>query len=627
MGKRKNKKDIFPVTDGKQHRLLWYNSIGFKILMYFMIPVFLIIFIGLLSYGQASKIITKKYMESTLEGIKMTSEYIRFGFSGIEAVAFELISNEEVKNYYLGMYSNASATDMESISKSEAIQRLILTKRAANSFIDNIYLLSEQYGMNTTGNKTQNLINDTKNGNKTVIYTEFIKNEGKPLLTNKRTGIWMSQESAMDKLLDIDSSEYGIRYARAFQSSKSCIVIDVSAQAILKVLQQLDFGKECISAFITAEDKEIIYTQDNLPDMTGTLKLSKYINTKFESDENAGSTKVNYNGSRYLFFYSKIGKTGAVICSLIPETSLVEQLDNIRTITFILIVVSSIIAIVIAFQTRRLTKPIQNMMGQMARIENGDFKIELAVESKDEIGILSRRFNQMSKELENYINQSYVAQIKQNEAEMTALKSQIYPHFLYNTLEVIRMTALNEGDERVSNMIDALSSQIHYIIGPMGDMVPLEREVDIVRKYIYLLNCRNNGQMNFIVNLGGYADIMVPKLILQPIVENSYIHGMKPRGGSGNIMLEVERTENCLEIILMDNGVGMEENTLNTLLTFMESNEIGIKNEYNWQSIGLKNVNDRLRYLYGKEYGLLITSAPDVGTMVRIRLPLTGCME
>ncbi len=117
------------------------------------------------------------------------------------------------------------------------------------------------------------------------------------------------------------------------------------------------------------------------------------------------------------------------------------------------------------------------MMEKMSEVESGNFDIQLPVESRDEIGILSERFNQMSSALKAYINQSYVAAIKQTEAELTALKSQIYPHFLYNTLEIIRMTALENEDVRVSEMIEALSQQIHYLIGPVQDMVSLEKEL------------------------------------------------------------------------------------------------------------------------------------------------------
>ena len=271
--------------------------------------------------------------------------------------------------------------------------------------------------------------------------------------------------------------------------------------------------------------------------------------------------------------------------------------------------------------SRRLTKPIRNMMEQMSEIETGNFQVRLPVTSGDEIGVLSKRFNQMSKELESYINQSYVAHMKQAEAEMTALKSQIYPHFLYNTLEIIRMTALDKDDTVVSEMIEALSSQIHYMIGPMQDMVPLEKEVEITRQYVYLLNCRIKGKVHFTADLSGLSEVHVPKLILQPIVENAYVHGIKPKDGSGHVMIEAEHVENRMEISVMDNGAGMSTGELEQLKLLLEGNEPGIKNEHNWQSIGLKNVHDRVRYLYGEAYGIEITSTPGVGTMVRIIMP------
>lgn len=271
--------------------------------------------------------------------------------------------------------------------------------------------------------------------------------------------------------------------------------------------------------------------------------------------------------------------------------------------------------------SKKLTRPIHNMMEQMRQVENGHFDIELPVESQDEIGILSERFNQMSKELKNYINQSYVARIRRNEAELTALRSQIYPHFLYNTLEIIRMSALENGDMQVSQMIEALSQQMHYLIGPIQDMVSLEKEVDIIRKYIYLLNCRIDGKITLEVSTPGSGHILVPRLILQPLVENAYVHGIKPGNGKGNIMIEAVRNGGRLEISVMDNGVGMNAEELSRLKELLAGDEPGIKNEYNWQSIGLKNVHDRIRYLYGKEYGVQVTSTAGIGTIMQVFLP------
>jgi len=301
------------------------------------------------------------------------------------------------------------------------------------------------------------------------------------------------------------------------------------------------------------------------------------------------------------------------------------KLHSTRNTMFLILAASAFMLVLASFYfSRRMTRPMHRMMDEMSRVENGDFDIELPVESRDEIGILSDRFNRMSGELKNYINQSYVAQIRQNEAELTALKSQIYPHFLYNTLEVIRMEAVENDDTRVSSMIEALSEQIHYLIGPVKDMVPLGKETEIVRKYVYLLNCRVQGKILLTVEIDGLSQVRVPKLILQPIVENAYVHGIKPKNGKGSISISAEQKEEDLEISVMDNGAGMDETTLEKLSALLSGTEPGIKNEYNWQSIGLKNVHDRIRYLYGEKYGIKVTSTPGVGTIVTIVLP---CMK
>lgn len=271
--------------------------------------------------------------------------------------------------------------------------------------------------------------------------------------------------------------------------------------------------------------------------------------------------------------------------------------------------------------SRSLTRPLYRMMDQMKKVENGDFDIHLPVTGHDEIGVLSERFNEMSAQLKMYIDQSYKAKLRQKEAELTALKSQIYPHFLYNTLEIIRMSALETGDGRAAQMIEALSQQIHYLIGPVEDMVPFSTEADIVRKYVYLLNCRIEGKVNLIVSIPEDLKPMIPKLSLQPIVENAYVHGIRPKTGSGNILIQAERKAGILDINVMDNGVGMDGQGLEKIRSLLSGSQSGVKDAYNWQSIGLKNVHDRIRYLYGEEYGIHVTSTLGVGTVVQIRMP------
>lgn len=384
------------------------------------------------------------------------------------------------------------------------------------------------------------------------------------------------------------------------------LFIDIDTSTIWNICKEMEFG-----------GRNQVYVYNNLGFCFYSSDIS-YVGTNLYHKR----VKLESGDGNYAYT-SEENDYGLKMTVLSDSNEVFHELTKLQELMYVILIIAflSLIAASV-ISSRRLTRPIYNMISQMSLIESGNFKIKLPVEANDEIGILSKRFNQMSYELEKYINKYYVALIKQKEAEMTSLKSQIYPHFLYNTLEVIRMTAITENDDKVSNMIEALSSQIHYIIGNTNDMVPLELEADIVKKYIYLLNCRNVENMTININLGEFSKVLVPKLILQPIVENSYIHGIKGKKQDGSIMIETVKKKEQIEIIVMDDGIGMSDDTLNQLKEFLESDEIGVKNEYNWQSIGLKNVNDRIKSLYGMEYGIQITSTISIGTMVRILIPV-----
>lgn len=299
-----------------------------------------------------------------------------------------------------------------------------------------------------------------------------------------------------------------------------------------------------------------------------------------------------------------------------------EQISAMQQV-MVVVIVFSLAGLLLGamFFSRQLTQPLRDIIQHMGEVESGNFSGRIPVTSNDELGDLTRRFNQMSAELDTYTKQVYISKIKQTEAELNALKSQIYPHFLYNTLEIIRMTAVSRKDNMVAEMVEALSDQIRYVIGTVNDLVPLHKEIDNLRKYVYLLNCRFNNKVVFSCNCGELSDCLIPKLILQPIVENAFIHGIKPLEGQGHIQLMAELVEESVVLTVMDNGVGMDEEAVNRMYALLDSDQPGEKNDYEWGSIGLKNVHDRLRYLYGSEYGISLFSTPGVGTVIHVTIP------
>ena len=381
------------------------------------------------------------------------------------------------------------------------------------------------------------------------------------------------------------------------------ILIDIDIEKLRTIFKSMQLGSEASYALIDEEDICLFATTESLIGQRDGLE-----------QDTSRSEVLQFSSPKNRYGIRAVVQASAAIAY--------APVRSFRTLMlWMVVLVTAVLLVGALIFSKHLTGPIGDIVQEMKKIETGDFDIHLPVRSRDEIGVLSERFNEMSRELEKYINQSYVARLRQNEAELTALKSQIYPHFLYNTLEVIRMSALENEDGSVADMIEALSEQIHYLIGPMEDMVPLETEIDIVRKYVYLLNCRITGKVTLNVDIPEDRQIIVPKLLLQPIVENAYVHGIKPKNGSGSILIEAVVQEGRLLISVFDNGVGIDEAGIAGIHELLAGDRPGIKSEYNWQSIGLKNVHDRVRLLYGPEYGIAVSGTPGVGTVVQITMP------
>lgn len=301
--------------------------------------------------------------------------------------------------------------------------------------------------------------------------------------------------------------------------------------------------------------------------------------------------------------------------------ALLKDVHALQRFAALMIAISAIGALVMAMLFSRLmTKPIQQLLKQMKRVTTGDLSARIESARTDEIGELQQGFNQMVVDLNTYIEKSFLARLKQQEAEMNELKMQIHPHFMYNTLEVIRMSALEKNDTITADMIKSLAKLLKYIISELKDMVPLKYEIEMVRDYITLVSLRYGDiRMETQVEPDLY-ECLVPKLCLQPLIENAVQHGLRPKGG-GKICLNAQSDGQTLTCTILDDGVGMDEAHQKRLADLLVSDAIGEKTEHGWNSIGLKNVNDRAKLAFGEAYGLRIDSLPGIGTAVTLTLP------
>jgi two-component system sensor histidine kinase YesM len=258
----------------------------------------------------------------------------------------------------------------------------------------------------------------------------------------------------------------------------------------------------------------------------------------------------------------------------------------------------------------------------MNRVQKGDLDIDLKIKSNDEIGLVANGLNQMAGNLKSYINRVYLAEIKQKNAELEKLRTQIQPHYLYNTLDVIRMMAITNDDQTTAEMLDSLSAQLKYLIGPSSDTVTLNSEIQNIINYFSLIRIRYDNRFSLDIQIpNDLLNVKVPRLILQPVVENAVKHGLLPKEGEGLIAIYAKNTNKTFRITIMDNGIGMDEGQLKKLQAFIKNTDPGCREGSIWKEIGIKNVNDRIQLIYGADYGLEISSIEGMGTIVNFNLP------
>lgn len=304
----------------------------------------------------------------------------------------------------------------------------------------------------------------------------------------------------------------------------------------------------------------------------------------------------------------------------VHRASLFEQLVSVRMTVFIVIGLCSVTLIIMGtLFSRKLSAPILKLMKQMARVESGNLNTHVDVRSNDELGRLSHSFNRMVDRLKAYIDEAYVAQIKQKQSELSALKSQIRPHFLYNTLEVIRMSAVDKDDHEVADMILSLSNQLKYVIDYGEEKVSIESELDNIKDYFYIISVRYDQRFDLNCHIASDVDVKwkILKLSLQPIVENAIHHGLRQKG-RGTVGITAERRDQDIVITVYDDGAGMDADALARLNAMLNDPQAAGKN------IGLKNVHERIKSVFGDGYGIAINSREHIGTSIVLTFPIAA---
>jgi two-component system, sensor histidine kinase YesM len=339
-----------------------------------------------------------------------------------------------------------------------------------------------------------------------------------------------------------------------------------------------------------------------------------------------GSFQFMNNKTPYLVISSYIDDLDCYLINVISLKGLYAEIANTRTIILTGIVTLVVILSLFTYGLiSLLLKKMYQLRDSMKRVEKGDFVFETEINGNDEISELASHFKSLVRKINILIAEAVNKQAVTKEAELKALKTQIDSHFLYNTLENIKMMAEIEGKYDISDAVTSLGEMMRYNIKWKKDFVILEEELNHIKNYIDIMNLRLDGLLDLRIDIPKeMLEQEVLKMSLQPIIENAVKHGLKPALISGKGLIEVKaRFEDELTIIeIKDNGVGMSEEQCKMLNKKISSEQENQTDSLNSSSgIGLKNVNERIVLYYGKQYGLQVSSVEGEFTIVTIKMP------
>lgn len=327
---------------------------------------------------------------------------------------------------------------------------------------------------------------------------------------------------------------------------------------------------------------------------------------------------VEQLNSKQEFFCVRQNHYNLTAYSMMPQTVLQQNQRNLQ-MNLILIAVLMIAAATILtfFISRGLTRPLEMLMDTIQQIGEGNTELRAAIVKNDEIGELGKEFNEMLDQMEVLKRQEYQAKQLLSQAEYKALQAQINPHFLYNTLDTMASIAEVRNCPEVSRLSQSLANIFRYSLNMKNPFSTVEQEIAHLKNYIYVMDMRMHDNIQYTFQIEEETlKSKLPRISLQPLVENAINHGLRNKRGAKEVCVRIWIEDGNLMICVADNGVGMESSEINASL---QRNEIDYVEQGN--SIGLHNINARLKMLYGDQYGLRIDSVLEEGTKVFMILP------
>ncbi len=515
----------------------------------------------------------------------------------MENIAYLISSNEDVQDYLFD-----EKIDNEGRYRILNQLQTILDSR---SDIRNVGIISKNGRMLINdGSKS---VNQDLDLNTQEWYATALEKPNGPILTSSHVQHIISGERPW-----VITLSRGIRDRSGSGEKEGVFFIDLNYSAISELCDQSTVGTKGYAFILDAKGNIVYHPQEQqLYNELQTENISLIMDT----DEDTVLTGTGNDGK--LYSISRSEKTGwtVVDCTNVKELlSKSRQAQSVYVLTAIILV---IVALLFSrFMARSITLPIQKLRDSMKKVQEGDFSVsDVVVDSKNEIGSLTKSFDVMTHRIHELMEQNVHEQEEKRKSELKALQSQINPHFLYNTLDSIIWMAEGKKNEEVVLMTASLARLLRQSISNEDEVVPIANEVEYARGYLTIQKMRYKDKLEFQIEVDS-SILYIPliKLVLQPIIENAIYHGLKYKESKGLLIVKGFMKDGNAVLQVIDDGVGMDEETLAHIYDKHKVN-------YHSNGVGVYNVQKRLKLYYGEDYGITYTSELGKGTTATITIP------
>ncbi len=558
-----------------------------------LLIVLLVSFVSLISFQVSFKVYNELLYQSSAQVLQLSTNQIESELRKMDSYSYNLLSDKNVQQKMIDIKYESNAFRQNNLVD-DLLERFLIYV-ASERNISTIYFI------------------DTEG----VQYYEGINPVSLPEEVKNQTIQAALQGNGNSVILDQYAERGFILLARQFRSTAQLSLENLGVVVLRLELNEVgnaymsNVAMEDSHLFIFSE-QNLVYKDPSSQDMELELE---------DLDREEGFSIKSLNGKKYFLSYSTSNYTNWTYVNVIGYNEAFNQVERMRILILLVFVgvfvIGSIISVLLA---KSITKPIMDLTMRMKRVETGDFsevKIDEDIQKReDEIGMLQKDFELMISRINTLIDENFKKQIVIKDTNFKALQAQINPHFLYNTLESINWLAKANHQEEIATMVKALGKLLRNAVNTDELIISVQEELELLDAYISIQKYRYEERLIYRNRVDrSFYSIDIPKLTLQPLVENAIVHSMENMLEPCEISIYAQKNEGEIIICVEDNGLGIHEDIVKKLRNNepLESRK--------GMGIGLQNIDDRLKMTFGSEYGLFITSEIGQGTRIEIRIP------